>query len=347
MSVVARVVAPGIPQRITRPEGDPTMAGHCESGGAPASSHIMTGMKSCCRTGEPTQPHPGHTETLALYRRLPVETQNVACAWFCQAGRPAGLLPFLAVGSCLRERRFEIAAVPFADHAPLWRVGRRGAAPEFFVDVVAIELSQEELLEFRVSSRLVETLQSIPVNQRLHMTVTDYRRIVDPKTRERIVGKTREWLVANAPSVGDRLSFDGVSLTMMPRDKVRDHLAVIGPAFSYWIRKLQIDDVLLEQVRQHLDTAAEHPYVLAVVAPERVGLSRRCYSELLNDRPDEPQAARRAADDGHRLPLFEMHPEISAAAWVWKSSRRLWEMKAIHNAGARHSLPDELLDPSM
>jgi hypothetical protein len=303
-------------------------------------------MKGRWCTGEPTQTDSGLAEALALYRRFPVETQDVACECFCRAERIAGLLPFLAVGSCLRERGFEVAVAACANRAPMWRVGRRGSAPEFFVDVVAIELSEEELLEFRVSSRLVETLQSIPINQRLHMTVTDYRQIVDPKTRERIVGKTREWLVTRAPSFGDRLSFDGVSLTMMLRDKVRDHLAVIGPAFSYWIRKLQIDDVLSEQVRQHLDTAAKRPYVLAAVAPERVGLSRRCYSELLNDRPDEPQAVRRAADDGHRLPLFEVRPEISAAAWVWKSSRGLWEMKVIHNAGAQHPLPDGLLDPS-
>ncbi|MGB2982291.1 MAG: hypothetical protein WBC63_00335, partial [Candidatus Bipolaricaulia bacterium] len=226
---------------------------------------------------------------LALHQSFPAETQNLARAWFLHADRETGLPPFLAVGGCLRERSLEVSAELLADRAPLWRVERQGTTTAFFVDVVPIELSQDELLEFRVSSQLVEALQTIPINQRLHMAVTDFRRIIDEEPRERIVAKTRDWLAAGPPAGGDRIQFDGGVLTMMPWDKERDHLAVIGPAFTYWIRKLEIDSILRDRVLQQREVAAEHPYVLAAVAPERVGLSRRCYSELLNERPDEPE----------------------------------------------------------
>ncbi|MGB2982758.1 MAG: hypothetical protein WBC63_02720, partial [Candidatus Bipolaricaulia bacterium] len=87
------------------------------------------------------------------------------------------------------------------------------------------------------------------------------------------------------------------------------------------------------------------PYVLAAVAPERVGLSRRCYSELLNERPDEPEHNQQVLPgDALRAPLFAEHPEVSVAAWTWKSSRGIWEMKAIHNPAARHPLPEGTFD---
>ncbi|MFC2083181.1 hypothetical protein ACFLSG_03995 [Candidatus Bipolaricaulota bacterium] len=294
---------------------------------------------------EPIRSDAYRVETSELVRSFTNETQYAVNAWIDRSERHIDPLPFLAVGSCLREFGYEIAVDSGASGSPLWRVARRGAVPSFFVDVVSIDLTSDELTEFRVSSHLVETLQLIPVNQRLHMSVTDYRQFVDEDTREQIMAKTRGWLDTPPPSIGDQMDLTGVVLTVMPWDKPRDHLAVMGPAFSYWIRKLRIDSLLEERVRLHHEIAAKHPYVLAAVAPERVGLSRRCYSELLTDRPDEPKRAEASpASDIDRLPLFAAHSEISAATWVWKSSRGIWEMKAIHNRTALRRLPSDSLD---
>ena len=285
-------------------------------------------------------------ETKRLLSLLPAQTRDRITAFF-QHERRSDLLPFLAAGHCLRELQHEIALELSADDAALWRVRSHGDTPEFLVDVVPIELSADQLTEFRVSSSLVETLQTIPVNQRLHMTVTDYRHILGEDSRQQILERTHDWLTTTSPSVGAILEFEGITLTMMPWDKTRDHLAVIGPAFAYWIRKLQIDAALQERVQQSHEIAANYPYVIAAVAPERVGLSRRCYAELLSTSPDEPEPIRRvAATEKTRLPLFTAHSEISAAAWVWKSSRRIWEMKSIHNPAAHRPLPDTALASS-
>ncbi len=301
---------------------------------------IIAAMRACCECETPTEL--SHAETIALYRSFEPETRSAICAWFCRPGRVSGLLPFLAVGASLRDLGDEVRVEPQPEGPPLWRTEARKSTASFFVDVVPIDLSDEELLEFRVSSRLVETLQSIPIDERVHLTVTDYRAIIEEDARRRIVERAHAWLAEQGRASGDALEGAGYALTMMERDKVRDHLAVIGPAFTFWIRKLAIDRQLEERVRLRRDIAAEHPYILAGVAPERVGLSRRCYSELLAGHPDEPGGASLPPID--RPPLFTTHPEISAAAWLWKSSRGIWEMKAIGNASAERPLPGEALD---
>ncbi len=252
---------------------------------------------------------------------------------------------FEIVGRCLRDYGHVPTVAHGAGGRKLWFVRPAAGLAEYYADVIPIDLEPAMLEEFRATSRLVEQLQTIPINERLHMAVVAPRRIATDALRQEIVEQVTRWLESAPRSTGDRLEFRGGILTMLPRDKVRNHLAVVGPAFAYWIRRLGLDRALADRAAEQHAIAAESPYVLVTVAPERVGLSRRCYAELLSERPVERLLGEESDTVQQRPPLFEAHPEVSAALWIWRSSRGIWELKAIHNRRAAHPLPEGLFDP--
>jgi len=277
-----------------------------------------------------------HPQTQNLLDSRSSKEQEILHRWRAEECGEADFCHFLAAGCHLVGRSAQAVIDRTDALPPVWRISSPGQ--DLVVDPISVRLTDTELETFRRSSSLVERLQTLDRDALLHMRVEDADRLPIPPIETAV----RDWLEED-PVVGSELDVEGVRLTRLRQGKKRGHVAIVGPALSYWIGDLELDRRLQDRVLGRAAVAAEATYVIAAIAPPRVGLSGRCYSELLALRSDRIEELSLPSEH-IRVPLFQAHPEVAAAMWIWRSSLGRWQLKAIRNASAARPVANAWLE---